>query len=340
MSEFVSEYGLFLAKTVTFLAAAFVLMAMAAAFSKRQQQSETLRVEKLNEKYRNLSRALRQSLVSGGALKKLKKLYKAERKAEKNTDSARPKTFLIDFKGDIRAQGVASLREEITAILSVSGDDDEVLVRLENPGGIVHDHGLAAAQLARVRDAGVRLVVAVDKVAASGGYLMACVADRILAAPFAVVGSIGVIAQLPNFNRLLDEKGIDFEQVTAGKYKRTVTMFGKNTDADRAKLREELEDVHGLFKSVVSRYRPDLDLEKVATGEHWLGTQAHELGLIDEVTTSDAWLAGALDSRDVFSVSYEIKRPLQKRLAGAVDSAVERVVNGLRGGVAVLRRGS
>jgi serine protease SohB len=339
MSEFLTDYGLFLAKTITFLAAAFVLMAMAAAFSKRQHPSETLRVEKLNRKYRNLTRALRRSLVSGGALKKLKKQHKAEEKADKQDDGSRPRTFLIEFKGDIRAQGVASLREEITAILSVVGDDDEILVRLENPGGMVHEHGLAAAQLARVRDAGVRLVVAVDKVAASGGYLMACVADRIVAAPFAIVGSIGVIAQLPNFNRLLDEKGIDFEQITAGKYKRTVTMFGKNTDEDRAKLKEELEDVHRLFKTVVSRYRPELDLEHVATGEHWLGTQAQELGLIDEVTTSDAWLSAALDARDVFSVKYEIKRPLPQRISGAIDSAVSRLVDGLRGGIAVLRRG-
>ena len=342
MNEFLTDYGLFLAKTLTFLAAAFVLMAMAAAFSKRQHISETLRVEKLNRKYRKLTRSLNRALVSGGALKKLKKQQKADEKAEKKSDedeAARPRTFVVEFKGDIRAQGVASLREEITAILSVAGEGDEMLVRLENPGGMVHEHGLAAAQLARVRDAGLPLVVAVDKVAASGGYLMACVADRILAAPFAIVGSIGVIAQLPNFHRLLEEKGVDFEQITAGKYKRTVTMFGENTDEDRAKLREELEDVHRLFKAVVSRYRPELDLERVATGEHWLGTQAQELGLIDEITTSDAWLSGALEKRDVFSVKYEIKRPLPKRISGAIDSAVSRAVDSLRGGIAVLRRG-
>lgn len=340
MSTFFTEYGLFLAKTLTFLVAIFVVFAMAAAFSKRQQQSETLRVDKLNDKYKNLSRSLRRAITSGDALKALKKKQKADRKADKQDDTSRPKTFLVEFKGDIRAQGVASLREEITAILGVAGEGDELLLRLENPGGMVHEHGLACAQLARVRDAGLKLTVAVDKVAASGGYLMACVADRILAAPFAIVGSIGVIAQLPNFNRLLEEKGVDFEQVTAGKYKRTVTMFGKNTDEDRAKLKEELEDVHRLFKAVVSRYRPDMDLERVATGEHWLGTQALELGLIDEITTSDAWLSGALDARDIFSVKYEIKRPLQQRLSGAVDSAIARLVDSLRGGMSMLRRGS
>lgn len=339
MTTFFSEYALFLAKTITFLVAVFLVLAMIAGISKRAQHNETLRVEKLNDKFRQMTRSLRQAISSGGARKALKKLYKAELKAEKKSSSERPKTFLIEFKGDIKAHGVASLREEISAVLSVAGEQDELLVRLENPGGVVHEHGLAAAQLARVRDAGLKLVVAVDKVAASGGYLMACVADRIIAAPFAIVGSIGVIAQLPNFNRLLDDKGVDFEQITAGEYKRTVTMFGKNTDEDRAKLKSELEDVHRLFKEAVARYRPDLDLERVATGEHWYGTQALELGLIDEITTSDAWLVAALEARDIFSVKYEIKQPLPKKLLGAVDALVERAFDAVRGGLANLRRG-
>ncbi len=339
MSAFLSEYAIFLAKTVTFLAAAFVLLAMIAGISKRMHPGETLRVEKLNDKFRQMTQSLRQAVTSGGLKKALAKQHKAERKAAGKSQEERPKTFVIEFKGDLKAHGVASLREEVSAVLSVAGEGDELLLRLENPGGVVHEHGLAAAQLARVRDAGVKLTVAVDKVAASGGYLMACVADRIVAAPFAIVGSIGVIAQLPNFNRLLDDKGVDFEQITAGEYKRTVTMFGKNTDEDRAKLKAELEDVHRLFKEAVAQYRPDLDLARVATGEHWYGTQALELGLIDEITTSDAWLISALEERDIFSVKYEIKQPLPQKLLGAVDSAVERAFDAVRSGISGLRRG-
>ena len=192
------------------------------------------------------------------------------------------------------------MREEVSAVLDVAKDDDEVIVCLENHGGVVHEHGLAASQLARIRDRDIPLTVCVDKVAASGGYLMACVASKIYVAPFAILGSIGVLAQIPNFNRLLDSHGVDFEQVTAGKYKRTVTMFGENTDEDRAKLKEELEDVHALFKAAVSKYRPDLDLDKVATGEHWYGTTALELGLADEIKTSDEFLIErAADPRSV-----------------------------------------
>ena len=210
--------------------------------------------------------------------------------------------------------GYTSARKEIV----------DVLLRLENHGGVVHEHGLAASQLARIRDRDIPLTVCVDKVAASGGYLMACVATKIYAAPFAILGSIGVLAQLPNFNRFLDSHGVDFEQISAGKYKRTVTMFGENTDEDRAKLKEELEDVHALFKSAVSRYRPDLDLDKVATGEHWYGTMALDLGLADEIKTSDEYLAELAADRDLYQIAYKIKQPLQKRLMSNIDGAIEK----------------
>ena len=198
-------------------------------------------------------------------------------------------------------------------------------MRLENHGGIVHEHGLAASQLARIRDRDLPLIICVDKVAASGGYLMACVASRVYAAPFAILGSIGVLAQFPNFNRMLDSHGVDFEEVTAGKYKRTVTMFGKNTDEDRAKLKEELEDVHTLFKDAVAKYRPELDLEKIATGEHWYGTRALELGLADDLLTSDELLGAKVAERDLYRVAWKVKQPLQKRLMANVESAIEKV---------------
>jgi serine protease SohB len=209
----------------------------------------------------------------------------------------------------------------------VATAEDHVIVRLENYGGVVHEHGLAASQLVRIRDKEIPLIISVDKVAASGGYLMACVASRIVAAPFAILGSIGVIAQLPNFNRLMDSHGIDFEQVTAGKYKRSVTIFGKNTDEDRAKLKEELEDVHSLFKGTVRKYRPDLDLDRIATGEHWYGARAIELGLVDEIKTSDELLAEFARDMDIYRVAYKIKQPLEKRLMAKFDGALDRVDN-------------
>lgn len=324
MSQFFIEYGLFLLKVVTIVAAIVVIIAVAASAG-RKASREGLEVESINKKYKSLASALRQAVLNKDQQKKEAKAEKKRDKAEAKEVSDRPRSFVINFKGDLKASAVPSLREEVSAVLDVAKDDDEVIVCLENHGGVVHEHGLAASQLARIRDREIPLTVCVDKVAASGGYLMACVASRIYVAPFAILGSIGVLAQIPNFNRLLDSHGIDFEQVTAGKYKRTVTMFGENTDEDRAKLKEELEDVHALFKAAVSKYRPDLDLDKVATGEHWYGTTALELGLADEIKTSDEFLIERAADRDLYQLTYRIKQPLQKRLMANIDSTLEKV---------------
>ncbi|HEY5643919.1 MAG TPA: protease SohB [Woeseiaceae bacterium] len=323
MSQFLAEYGMFLLKAATIVAAVVVVM-LAAAAASRKAAHDGLEIEHLNKKYKLIADALRNAVLPKSERKKNAKARRKEAKAESKHPTARPRSFVIDFKGDLKASAVPSLREEVSAVLDVVDDGDEVIVRLENHGGLVHEHGLAASQLARIRDRGIPLVICVDKVAASGGYLMACVASKVYAAPFAILGSIGVLAQIPNFNRMLDSHGVDFEQVTAGKYKRTVTMFGKNTDEDRAKLKEELEEVHALFKGAVAKYRPTLDLDRVATGEHWYGTRALELGLADELLTSDEVLKAAATERDLYRVEYKIKQPLQKRLMANVESAIEK----------------
>ena len=326
--DFLVDYGLFLAKTVTVVGAFLIAVAFAYASSQKGAVRETLKVEHLNKKYESLANVVRSAVLSKEEQKQLRKQRKAEAKArKKSSESTRKHVYVIDFKGDIRASAVGSLRQEITAVLALATSNDEIVVRLENAGGVVHDHGLAASQLERVKAKGIPLTVTVDKVAASGGYMMACVADRIIAAPFAIVGSIGVIAQLPNFSRLLDSSGIDFEQITAGEYKRTVTMFGKNTEADRAKLREELEVVHNLFKGLVAEHRPQLDVEAVATGEHWYGLKAVELKLVDEIMTSDDHLVGVADTAELYQVSYQGKKRMVERLMGSVDSLLERAID-------------
>jgi serine protease SohB len=325
MIEFFAEYGLFLLKTVTIVAAFVVIIGTAAAAGKKAGHHEGLEIESLNRKYRELASALKQAVMKKGAWKKEVKAEKERDKAEAKSDEAKPRAYVVDFKGDLKATAVPSLREEVSAILEVAQPEDQVIVRLENYGGVVHEHGLAASQLVRIRDREIPLTVVVDKVAASGGYLMACVANKIVAAPFAILGSIGVIAQLPNFSRLMDSHGIDFEMITAGKHKRNVTMFGVNTDEDRAKLKEELEDVHTLFKGAVGKYRPELDLDKVTTGEHWYGTRAVEHGLADEISTSDELLANLAKNHELYRIAWKIKQPLQKRLMANVDSALEKV---------------
>jgi serine protease SohB len=317
--DFIAEYGMFLAKSATVVLAVLAVVGGVAAIGARARPRERERIEvkNLSQVYEGMARTLRGAMLPKRALRQFVKADKARHKQEEKRLAKAPeatkRVYVLNFHGDIRASAVTALREEITAVLTVATPQDEVVLRLESAGGVVHGYGLAASQLERIRARGIGLTVAVDKVAASGGYMMACVAERIIAAPFAIVGSIGVVAQLPNFNRLLRNKDIDFEQFTAGEYKRTVTVFGENTERGRAKFQEEIEDVHALFKDFVKEHRAGLDLAKVATGEHWYGARAVELGLVDELRTSDDYLLEASRSARVYEVRYRGRpRPLQR----------------------------
>jgi serine protease SohB len=325
--QLLSDYGLFLVELLTVVAVVLGAVGLALALARRGTDAESLQIEHLNKRFEGMTDSVRYAVESKRGYRKTLKARKKSAKAaerQRSSDDARKRIYVIDFKGDVRASATASLREEISALLSLVRPEDQVLVRLENAGGTVHEHGLAASQLMRVRQRGVRLLVAVDKVAASGGYLMACVADHIMAAPFAIIGSIGVIAQLPNFHRLLEEKGIDFEQIYAGRYKRTLTLFGENTEEGRSKLKLELEDVHELFQQQISEHRPQVELARVATGEHWYGLRALTLNLIDEIRTSDDFLMEAQKEHDLYHVVYKRRRSLGERLMGGVESAVRQ----------------
>ena len=325
MIEALIEYGLFFAKTATLLIALVIALTAIISLGRRDKTAERLLVKNMNEKYDTMRELLEYEVLDKKSLKKVSKAHKKEIKAKKKeaTEKIKHRVFVLNFKGDIRATAVESLREEITALLTIANQDDEVLLRLENPGGTVHEHGLAASQLLRLRQRDIPLVVAVDKVAASGGYLMASTANKIIAAPFAIIGSIGVLAQIPNFHRVLEKHGVDFEQITAGKYKRTITMFGKNTDEDRKKLKQDLEGIHDLFKSSVTAHREELDIEQVATGEHWYGQQALELKLVDELMTSDDYLLEKSKDSNIFEIQYKLKPKLGKRLGASARSAWE-----------------
>ena len=323
--EFLSEYGMFLAKAVTLAVAVLVVVGGIVALVRRGDHGDSrgrLDIRHLNEDYDGMALALKSATLPKKALKQAQKEYKAQQKQRSKTE--RRRMFVLNFHGDLRAAAVASLREEVTAVLTVAQPEDEVMVRLESAGGMVHAYGLAAAQLLRIRDRQVKLTVAVDKVAASGGYLMACVADRIIAAPFAILGSIGVIAQLPNFNRLLKKHDIDYEQFMAGEFKRTVTLFGENTEKGRHKFQEELEITHGLFKDFVKTHRPQLDLDQVATGEYWYGTKALDCQLADELRTSDDYLLQASATADLYEVIYTGKKPWLARLMAHSSEALGR----------------
>lgn len=332
--QFLADYGLFLAKLVTVIAGLLILIASVFALSQRKHKdSGHIEVKDLGARFEGFEDDIKHATLYAD---ELKAEYKAHRKQEKleekqrkkNKEKAHPKKrlFVLDFDGDVRASAVENLREEISAILTLAQPGEQVLVRLESSGGMVHSYGLAASQLQRLVNGGLELIVAVDRVAASGGYMMACIAKQIIAAPFAIIGSIGVMAQLPNVHRLLKKHDVEVELHTAGEYKRTLTVFGENTEKGRRKFLEELEETHTLFKQFVAQHRPQLKIDDVATGEVWYGTQAIDNKLIDGVKTSDEFLMEHRKDNDLFLVSYVEKKPWQEKLGMAAEASIERVV--------------
>lgn len=315
------DYSLFLVKSITVvLAIGAILLLLIMARKKTNESIGELSVKDISKQYHRIRDKMKTVMMDD---KSLKGYYKTLKKNEKLKQAEKNNSYILEFKGNVQASEVDSLREEITAILSQATDKDEVILKLESPGGVVHGYGLAASQLMRLKKKNIPLTIVVDKVAASGGYMMACTANKIIAAPFAIIGSIGVVAQIPNFHRLLKKNEIDIELQTAGKYKRTLTMLGENTDEGRTKFKEELEETHYLFKSFIKDNRPELAIDEVATGEYWYGTQALEKGLIDEISTSDDVILSRLDKRHLIAVSYQKKQSKLDKLVKKSQLFVE-----------------
>ncbi|MDO9318804.1 MAG: protease SohB [Gammaproteobacteria bacterium] len=342
--EYFIEYCLFLAKVVTLAAAFTVVIGAMIAIGGRGRRAAgkgAISVVRLNDELDDMRDAMKKVVYDKDTFKheqkRERKRHKEEARELKNSrrslesDSeidphSKKRVYVIDFNGDIQASEVESLREEITAILSLATSQDEVLVRLESPGGMVHAYGLAASQLSRIKEHGIPLTVCVDMVAASGGYMMACLADRLVAAPFAILGSIGVLVQLPNFHRLLHKHEVDYETISAGEFKTTLTTFGEITQRGRDKVKEDVEEMHAIFKDWVKQHRPAVEIDSIATGETWVGLQALERSMIDGIITSDECIIRACDDADVFAVRFEIRRTISDKLGAAIHTTIDKTV--------------
>ncbi len=317
--------GVFAAQTFLILFAVIAVILVIALLAAKASHKSEIQIELLHKRYKNFRHLLKAHTVTKSERKELKKKLKEERKAlESKSSDGDKKIFVIDFEGDVKASAVENLREEVTAVLTLATPSDEVVVRVESPGGVVHGYGLAASQLLRIREKGIPLTVCVDKVAASGGYLMSVTANKILCAPFAIVGSIGVVAQLPNLHRLLKKHDVDYKEYTAGEFKRTVSLLGEITDKGEEKFKQQLEDTHTLFKSFVSRFRPQLNLAEVATGEYWYGEQALTKLLVDEIRTSDDYLLTLSEKYQVVKVKFEHHESLSDKLTGVLGKALKK----------------
>jgi serine protease SohB len=332
--EILQHILLFLGQTlIVVLAIVAVLVAVGILIAKAKEQ-KTFKIELMNENLKDHVHILENVLKGKNEIKSEKKKKKIEEKEKAKAISEgtyyKSRIFVLDFlKGDIKASATEHLREEISTVLGVATPKDEVVIRVESPGGLVNSYGLAAAQLLRIRSAGIPLTVCVDQVAASGGYLMACTANKIISAPFALIGSIGVVAQVPNFNRLLKKHDVDYKEYTAGDYKRTVSLFGEITEKGEAKFKEQLELTHDMFKTFVGKYRTKLNLEQVATGEFWYGEKALSLGLVDEIRTSDDYIYNRSEDQQIVRISYENKPSLSDKLSDAFAKALTQILNKL-----------
>lgn len=317
--------GIFAAQTFLVLFAILAVIVVIALLAAKAGHKAEIEIELLNKKYKNFRNALKAETLTKNERKELKKKLKEERKKQENESrDHEKKIFVVDFHGDIKASAVENLREEITAVLTIATPEDEVIVRVESPGGIVHGYGLAASQLLRVREKQIPLTVCVDKVAASGGYLMSCTANKVLCAPFAIVGSIGVVAQVPNLHKVLKKYDVEYKEYTAGEYKRTVSLLGEITEKGEEKFKEQLEDTHILFKDFVHKYRPNMNLAEVATGEYWYGEQALKKGLVDEIRTSDDYLLELSEKHQIVKVKFEHHESLSEKLSGIMGKALHQ----------------
>lgn len=341
--EFLANWSLFAVKLVTVLVFVFLLVSLLISLAMQAKAHNEDDKDKIKFKFTNLFNFYKDNVDKLDAAidefdesksDKEKKAYlkqkakalktapeklreeKAERikKAEEQGEFCPEHLYVIDFDGDARASQVDELTSKVNLILAKATDKDEVIIKLTSPGGVVNGYGLCASQLERIRNKGINLVACVDTVAASGGYMMACVASKIVAAPFSYVGSIGVVAQIPNFNKVLKNHDVEYEQVTAGKYKRTLTMFGENTPEARDKFKQEITLIHNRFKAIVAKYRTKLDIENIATGEYWLAEDAKELNLVDQISTFDEYLQNRLDFTKVCAIKISIDKDEKKSL--------------------------
>ena len=326
--EILIEYGLFVLKAFTIIILIFIpIFFLVSSMRQPPETNGSLKIKNLTKRYQSMANSLKVLTMNKEEKKKLKKTLRQEKKTNSKTKTKKKPVYVLNFQGDIEASNVENLKEEISAILQSETKCEEIVLNLESAGGTVIGYGLAAAQLKRIRDAGIKLTACVDKVAASGGYMMACVANKIVSAPFAVIGSIGVVAAIPNFSKILKKLDVDYELHTAGEFKRTITTFGETTDEGREKFKKDLQEIHDLFKEHVTKFRPELDISKVATGEIWEGTKALEVGLVDEISTSDEYLMNFSKKHDVYEIKFETKKKIQDKLSRFLNILLKDFLN-------------
>lgn len=326
-----SDYFLFLLKSITVVMAIVIIAGTIIRATKEGHEPSQgkLSITRLNKALEAIRLRMQQETLGKKALKKEVKALKEQHKKEDKSNDDKPNAYTIRFKGDIQASQVDALRQEVTAILTTAKAGEEVVISIESPGGAVPGYGLAASQILRLKEADLKVTACVDQVAASGGYMMACVADRILAAPFSIVGSIGVLSQVPNIHRFLKRFDVDVDVLTAGKHKAPMTLMGENTEEGKQKHVQDLNAIHTRFKELVKLHREELNIDDVSEGDFWLAEDALKLNLVDEISTSDAYIMSLCAQANVYRVQWQPHKSFEQRIKGATSALMSAMENRL-----------
>jgi len=215
------------------------------------------------------------------------------------------KVAVVDISGVLTStqpvsRDSSSARSIIEELEEHAGDDTvrALVLRIDSPGGTVVAAQEVFAAVTRLREeTGKTVVASMADVGASGGYYIACAADRIYANPGTITGSIGVIMEFPNVKELFGKIGITATTIKSGEFKDTGNALRDMTPREREVLQELIDDVYGQFVQAVSKGRdmtPDA-VREIADGRIFTGRQAQDLGLIDELGDLTTAIAAAAE---------------------------------------------
>ena len=222
----------------------------------------------------------------------------------------------VEVKGTIRnSRKVVEWIDKLSENSSIRA----ILVRIDSPGGGVAPSQEIYDALKRAREKGKPVVASIGSLGASGGYYIACAADKIVADPGSVTGSIGVIMQFPVIRDLLRKLGIDYEVIKSGEFKDIASPLRPMTDKERRLLKEVILDVYSQFVDVVAESRglPKDSVLKIADGRILSGRQAYELGLVDTLGSQKVALDIARELGGIKGKPRLLKR--KKRRIGLFD---------------------
>lgn len=296
---------------------AFALLGLLSRKNAQARGNKQAAAHNLTKVHPDLVYNLRAALANQPARNKLSRARPASGKV----------TAVLRFEGDTMATGRQDFARMVDEVLHNKERIQRVIVVVNSPGGGVSVYGQMFAGMERMRNAGVDVTACVDTYAASGGYLMSVPAQRIIAAPFAMVGSIGVVSEFMNFNKLLRRLGVEPMTITAGELKRTVTPLSEVTEENKAAYKAQLEAIHRQFIAVVKKYR-EVDADRVCTGNHWTAAESVELklNLVDGLATSQEYLFEANQTEDLVTIS-KLQNPYEKSVLGLARRFIHLVAD-------------